>query len=100
MKVSLNKQISSSRLPDSLPKFIHKEVVSDQVADIIIRKDRKSIYSIVYLPMDYHRQNPGYLPYVLEEVFKESKKWDSSGKILVILLVEAKDEVNGVGDVQ
>jgi hypothetical protein len=87
MKISLNKQISSSRLPNCLPKFIHKEVIPEQVADIIIRKDKKSIYSIVYLPMDYHRQNPGYLAYVLDEVAKENKKWDSVCKIIVILLV-------------
>ncbi len=66
MKVSLNKQISSSRLPNCIPKFINKEVVADQIADVIIRKDKKNIYSIVYLPMDYHRQNPGYLDFILD----------------------------------
>jgi hypothetical protein len=70
MKVSLNKQVSLSRLPNCLPRFIHKEIVQDQVADVIVRKDKKSIYSIVYLPLDYHRQNPGYLSFKVEEIAK------------------------------
>jgi hypothetical protein len=61
MKVFMNNQISASRLPHHLPKFVQKETVSDQVADIVIRKDRKNSFSLIYLPLDYHRQNPGYL---------------------------------------
>jgi len=70
MKITLNKQISSSRLPSQIPKFVQRDVVTDQIADIIIRKDRKNIYSLIYLPMDYSKQNPGYLPYMLEEASK------------------------------
>ena len=57
----MNNQISASRLPHHLPKFVQKETVSDQVADIVIRKDRRNSFSLIYLPLDYHRQNPGYL---------------------------------------
>ena len=66
MKISLNKQFSTSRLPDRIPKFVQKEIVNNQIADVIIRKDKKHIYSLVYLPMDYNRQNPGYLAFTLD----------------------------------
>lgn len=91
MKITLNKQISSSRLPNHIPKFIHRDVVTDQIADVIIRKDRRNIYSLVYLPMDYSRQNPGYLPYILDEVAKEQKKMESNNKIMVLVLMESTD---------
>ena len=74
MKISLSKQVSSSRLPGHLPKFIHCETVPDQVADIMIRKEKRIVYEIIYLPIDYAKQNPGYLPYKIEEVQKEMRK--------------------------
>lgn len=61
MKVFMNSQIFASRLPNHIPRFVQKEVVKEQAADIVIRKDRKNGYSLIYLPLDYHRQNPGYL---------------------------------------
>lgn len=100
MKVCLNKQISSSRLPSHLPKFIYRDLVPDQVADIIIRKDRKSIYSVIYLPLDYHKQNPGYLPYIIDEVATEQKKYEGSNRMLVILLMESNEEVSNIEQVQ
>ena len=66
MKVYLSKKVSSSRLPACLPKYLLKEVVDAQVADVVVRKDRKNTTSVLYLPMDYHRQNPGYLSFMLE----------------------------------
>ena len=74
MKISFNKYVASSRLPAYLPKFIASETSSDQCADILIRKDRKNAFSIIYLPMDYSRQNPGYLSCKLDEVRKEASK--------------------------
>jgi hypothetical protein len=87
MKISLNKQILSSRLPSCLPKFIHREEKNEQIADIIVRKDRKTYWSVVYLPMDYHRLNPGYLAYKLEEVEKEQRKLEGNSKTLVVVLL-------------
>jgi hypothetical protein len=88
MKITLNRQISSSRLPNEIPKFVHRDIVADQIADILIRRDRRNVYSLIYLPMDYARQNPGYLPYILDEAVKEQKKMESNNRIMVVVLME------------
>ena len=67
MKVQLNKQITASRLPSYLPRFITKETVNDQIADVVIKRDRKPGYSLIYLPLDYHRQNPGYIAHAIDK---------------------------------
>jgi len=67
MKVQLNQQIAISRLHSHLPRFINKEIKPEQIADIVIRKDRKPAYFLIYLPLDYHRQNPGYLAHAIDK---------------------------------
>jgi len=67
MKVQLNQQIAISRLPSHLPRFITKEIIPEQIADIVIRRDRKPAYFLIYLPLDYHRQNPGYLAHAIDK---------------------------------
>ena len=100
MKVYLSKKVSSSRLPACLPKYLLKEVVDGQVADVVVRKDRKNTTSVLYLPMDYHRQNPGYLSFMLEQVLKERQKGQENGRILVCIVVQSGEEVRYMGDVQ
>jgi len=97
----MNSQISASRLPHYLPKFIQKEVVAEQATDIVIRKDRKNGYSLIYLPLDYHRQNPGYLEFMIDKSETEIKKGSvQASKVLVLVLSENKEEVVCVGEAQ
>lgn len=67
MKVQLNQQIAVSRLPSYLPRFVTRETITEQIADIVIRRDRKPAYLLIYLPLDYYRQNPGYLAHAIDK---------------------------------
>jgi hypothetical protein len=67
MKLQLNQQIAASRLPSYIPRFLTKETVADQVADLVIKRDHKPGYFLIYLPLDYHRQNPGYLAHTIDK---------------------------------
>lgn len=83
--------ISNSRLVTSYP---HKFTLSPtQVADVIVSKRNSPDYHIIFLPLEYHCRNPGYLGEKLKQVQKEVR----DNRILVIVLAEDSKELKRVG---
>lgn len=67
-KITINPFISNSRIIANNPtKYT---VASTQVADFLINKRGSQNYHVVYLPMEYHCQNPGYIAHKLDKVME------------------------------
>ena len=99
-KITISQHIAKSRIPSLIRHSVSQETVEGQAADFLIRKDSKKTFSVIYLPLDYSKQNPGYISFKLEEVGKEQRKMEGSHKTLVLVLMESNEETRHMSDVQ
>jgi hypothetical protein len=93
-KISASNFLASSRLLTAYPyRFT---LVPTQQADLIVPKKTGPYYNLIYLPLDYHCQNPGYISFKLTKVLQSA----GESRTMVLVLIEGRDYMKRVGEIQ
>lgn len=93
-KISASNFLASSRLLTAYPyRFT---LVPTQQADLVVPKKAGPYYHLIYLPLDYHCQNPGYISFKLNKVLQSA----GESRTMVLVLIEGRDYMKRVGEIQ